>query len=65
MLDKLLGAQVVEVLGLARTGGQLALILDVSQRAVWLSIICRYRSETSLRVARQATLGLGHGHAKT
>jgi histidine kinase len=62
MLDKLRGPHVIEVLGLARTGGQLALILeDFGARS-----LAEQRLPLPLgdffRVARQATLALDHVH---
>jgi predicted ATPase/HPt (histidine-containing phosphotransfer) domain-containing protein len=62
MLDKVRGPHVIEVLGLARTGGQLALILEdfgarsLAEQGLPLTI------GDFFRVARQATLALGHVH---
>jgi predicted ATPase/GAF domain-containing protein/HPt (histidine-containing phosphotransfer) domain-containing protein len=63
MLEKLRGAHVVTALGLARTGGQLALILEdfganlLSARATPLPL------SEFFRVAKQLVAALGHVHA--
>jgi predicted ATPase len=64
MLDELRGPRVVEALGLARTGGQLALILADFGGSSLPELGLPVGFEAFFQLAREVTLALGHIHAR-